>query len=165
MTWLTRVASDASLSAGFAQALAFLWPGANLNLVNSVLDPPTTSNSFGLRINDGATVTAYDNRLVRPGTGAAIRVGTATYTWSELATGCGGLGAACVAASGNTEGDPGMVDAPAGDYRLLDSAFCIDAGRATTPWLDAEAAAEDLLGTPRDTTVDCGPTEWVPGQF
>ena len=29
MTWLTRVTSEASLAAGFAQALAFLWPGAN----------------------------------------------------------------------------------------------------------------------------------------
>ena len=29
MTWLARVASVASLSNGFAQALTFLWPGAN----------------------------------------------------------------------------------------------------------------------------------------
>lgn len=32
MTWLTRVASVASLAAGFAQALAFLWPGANAGM-------------------------------------------------------------------------------------------------------------------------------------
>lgn len=29
MTWLTRVTSEASLAAGFAQALAYLWPGAD----------------------------------------------------------------------------------------------------------------------------------------
>jgi len=37
MSWLARVASVASLSNGFAQAMTFLWPGAGAGIVRSVI--------------------------------------------------------------------------------------------------------------------------------
>ena len=37
MTWLARIASVASLSNGFAQAMTFLWPGANDGLARALI--------------------------------------------------------------------------------------------------------------------------------
>jgi amino acid transporter len=37
MTWLARIASIASLSNGFAQATAFLWPGANIGFTRALV--------------------------------------------------------------------------------------------------------------------------------
>jgi amino acid transporter len=37
MTWLARIASVASLSNGFAQALGFLWPGATIGLTRALV--------------------------------------------------------------------------------------------------------------------------------
>ena len=45
--------------------------------------------------------------------------------------------------SGNIDGDPGFVNAAAGDFRLRSGSRCIDAGTNTVE------IAEDLYGTPR----------------
>jgi len=62
--------------------------------------------------------------------------------------------------AGNLAGDPLFVNAPLGDFRLLESSPCIDAG-TNLPWM---AGALDLDGNPRihDGTVDMGCYEFIP---
>lgn len=61
MTWLARVASAASLAAGFAQALSFLWPaaaegGTRAAMVALPLLALTAINLAGVRLGAGAAV-------------------------------------------------------------------------------------------------------------
>ena len=61
MTWLARVASAASLAAGFAQALAFLWPaaaegGTRAAMVTLPLVALTAVNLAGVRLGAGTAV-------------------------------------------------------------------------------------------------------------
>lgn len=153
---------------GASSSGAIYTNGLPVTLVNSVITPPTGAGTWGIYLGGASTLTARGNRFTRATGGTDLRnTASPGYSgaWSAIAAGCGGLGAWCAEAGGNSVGAAGFHDAANGDYRLVDGAACVDHGIDTTAWLDDAARVTDLLGVVRDATPDCGPTEWRAGQF
>lgn len=101
MAWITRVAAEASLAAGFAQALAFLWPAADEGLgrvfvVGGAIIGLYLINLVGVQMGTGASVVLTIAKLVP--LAVFIVVGAASFSWERMigqeATGEGTLGAA-----------------------------------------------------------------------
>ena len=141
----------------------------HLVLVNSILDPGTVQSGGGDALSIVSTtgsVTLHHNQLEHapPNLGLYVSSPYVTLDWSQVDT-CSSWSPPCASAGGNSEGSAGLHDPAGGDYRLNDSAVCIDGGTDISAWIPSPERATDLLGTPRDGTPDCGPTEWVSGQF
>ncbi len=123
MTWLARVASVASLSAGFAQAVAFLlpWAEAGAGRALAIVVPLlalTAINVVGVRAGVGAAVVLVASKLVPLLTFVAVGVFFATPARiaGQPAAPGGGLGEAALLllyAYAGFENTP----APAGEYR------------------------------------------------
>ncbi|MEE8138171.1 MAG: APC family permease, partial [Thermoanaerobaculia bacterium] len=123
MTWLARVASLASLSAGFAQALTYLWPAAESGWVRALaitlpLVALTAVNTVGVRAGARTSVLLVAAKLVP----LLIFVGAGAFAtrWQQVlgqgVPGQGGLGEAALLllfAYAGFENTP----APAGEYR------------------------------------------------
>ena len=142
---------------------------ANLVLVNNILDPGSVQQGGGNVLNVVSTttsVTLLNNKLEHAPPSWAIYISSpfATLDWSQ-ANSCAGWSTQCTSADGNSEGLAGLHDPNNDDFRLDDGAACIDAGTDISAWIPSEERSTDMLGTSRDGTPDCGPTEWVPGQF
>ena len=103
MAWLTRVASVASLSAGFAQALAFLWPGADqgagrvFTITGSIL-LLYSLNLIGVRSGTQTSVVLTIAKLVPLSlfVVAGLFAFSAERAFSQQATGAGSYGAAAL---------------------------------------------------------------------
>ena len=102
MAWLTRVASVASLSAGFAQALAFLWPGVDqgwgrwATITLSIL-ALYLLNLIGVRSGARTSVVLAVAKLVP--LAVFVAAGIFAFSFERLigqADGTGGLGAAAL---------------------------------------------------------------------
>jgi amino acid transporter len=123
MTWLARVASVASLSVGFAQALSFLLPGAadGAGFVAAVSIPMvalTVINLIGVRSGVNAAVLLVAGKLVPlvVFVGAGIFAISLARVESQHATEPGGIGAAALLllfAYAGFENTP----APAGEFK------------------------------------------------
>jgi APA family basic amino acid/polyamine antiporter len=122
MAWLARVASVASLSVGFSQALAYLWPGAQAGAgrVAAIALPMlglTILNVVGIRAGVGAAMVLVASKLLP----LALLVGVGIFSASldvvaAQPPGSGGLGAAALLllfAYAGFENTP----AAAGEYR------------------------------------------------
>ncbi|MEE8278707.1 MAG: APC family permease, partial [Thermoanaerobaculia bacterium] len=103
MTWLARVASLASLSAGFAQALTYLWPAAESGWVRALaitlpLVALTAVNTVGVRAGARMSVLLVAAKLVP----LLIFVGAGAFAtrWQQVlgqgVPGQGGLGEAAL---------------------------------------------------------------------
>jgi amino acid transporter len=69
MTWLARIAAGASLTAGFAQALGYLWPAVDVGwaralLITLVLAVLTVLNVVGVRTGVGTAVALVVTKMV-----------------------------------------------------------------------------------------------------
>jgi amino acid transporter len=123
MTWLARVASVASLSVGFAQALSFLLPGAaeGAGLVAAAAIPMmalTAINMIGVRSGVNAAVLLVAGKLVPlvVFVGAGIFAVSLVRVESQHATEAGGIGGAALLllfAYAGFENSP----APAGEFK------------------------------------------------
>ncbi|MEM8930022.1 MAG: amino acid permease [Acidobacteriota bacterium] len=103
MTWWTRVASIASLSAGFAQALAYLWPAADqgttrLGVVTVPLVALGVINTVGVRSGAGTAVVLAIGKLVPLVIFVVVGVTVAdpSLIGQQVVTDAGGLGAAAL---------------------------------------------------------------------
>ena len=88
MAWITRVAAEASLAAGFAQALAYLWPGADegsgrILVVGGVIVGLFAVNLIGVQVGTGASVVLTIAKLI-PLT-VFVLAGATAFSWSRLA--------------------------------------------------------------------------------
>lgn len=122
MTWLARVASVASLAAGFAQALAFLWPGAGSGAGRAVaVIVPTLAlawlNWIGVESGVRTAVTLVVGKVVPLAVfiGLGVRFAEASTVAAQPA-GSGDLGAAALLLLYAYAGFENTT-APAGEYK------------------------------------------------
>jgi len=154
MTWLARVASVASLSVGFAQALSFLIPstadgvGRGLAITLPLLTL-TAINMVGMRSGVNAAVILVLGKLLP--LGIFVRVGFFAVSWSRVvdqqATVDGGIGGAALLLLFAYAGFENTA-APAGEYknprRDVPFALLVQVGTVTALYVAVQWVA---LGT------------------
>jgi amino acid transporter len=123
MTWLARVASVASLSVGFAQAVSFLWPAAasgwgRAATVTAPLLALTAINYAGIESGARTAVALVVAKVVPllVFVGAGLFVASPALAFAQPATAEGGLGGAALLLLFAYAGFENTA-APAGEYR------------------------------------------------
>lgn len=154
MTWLARVASVASLSVGFAQALSFLWPGAAAGwgraaAVTLPLLALTAINYVGVEAGARTAVVLVVTKIVPllVFVGAGLFAVSTDLAFSQPATAEGGLGGAALLLLFAYAGFENTA-APAGEYRNprrdIPFALLVEIGTVTLLYLAVQWVA---LGT------------------
>jgi PKD repeat protein len=149
------IRNDASRGGGIYAA------GNELILNNLISENTSQITGTGIYIADGAQTEAFNNILAYNNDGDALACfsaasGTTGHNCFFSNTGSD-LGAVCNDLGGNILSDPGFVNYADGDYHLLGSSPCINAG------LDLDSLpSEDFDGDSRvyGDTVDIGPDEY-----
>ncbi|MHC4067661.1 MAG: APC family permease [Planctomycetota bacterium] len=150
MTWLARVASVASLSVGFSQALGFLWPAAETGWgrVAAIVLPVlllTVINVIGVKAGARMAVLLVVGKIVPllVLVGAGLFAARREVALGQVASGDGGLGEAALLLLFAYAGFEN-TSAPAGEYRrprldipfaLLTQITCVTLLYAAVQWV------------------------------